>query len=284
MFKLIAPPLLLALFFQGCTSVFLYPDHNTYTTPESYGLNYDEVYFPSEDKTSLHAWHIYPRTESKGLLFVAHGNAQNLSAHFVSWVWLLKAGYEVFIFDYRGYGRSQGESEIEGSIKDTAAALAYVDMHYEKAYFACGQSLGGTMLLNAMQERDNPKIKAVIIDSTFTGFSDIAAEKMNGFFLTWPFQWIPRLSLSDRYDAKDRVSRVNKPLLFLHGSLDKTISPNHSWQLFESAPMPRELWLVKDARHTQALENEAVQKDFLEFLQLEKAYYAPYYSRMRIYE
>lgn len=264
--------------------MFFYPDRTTYRTPEFYGLEYDEVYFDSYDKTRLHAWHIYPHSSSAGLIFVAHGNAQNLSSHFASWIWLVQEGYELFIFDYRGYGKSEGESDLKGSIEDTKAALDYVQEHYKKEYFACGQSLGGTLLLNALSQRENSKIKAVVVDSTFRGFADIASDKMDQVWFTWPFQWIPYLSMSGDYDAMDRVQEIKRPLLFLHGSLDTTVSPNNSWQLFDAALMPRELWIVKNTDHTQAFENKNVRQDFLEFLHTDLNYYDTRYSRMRIYE
>ena len=276
--------LIWALFFQACSSHFFYPDQRTYRTPAYYDLKYKEIEFLSKDKTALHAWHIYPQEASKGLVFVAHGNGQNLSAHFISWVWLVKQGYEVFIFDYREYGKSQGESSIGGSAEDTIAALDYLESSYKKRYVAAGQSLGGTMLLNALKDRDNSQIKAVVIDSTFVGFSDIASEKMSDIWLTWPFQWIPELSLSNDFNAKDRVSDVNKPLLFIHGSLDKTISANHSWQLFELSKVPKELWIVKNAEHIQGLDNKNVQEEFLEFIDKDREFYNKKYSRMKIYE
>lgn len=276
--------LCLALSFQGCSSLFFYPDRIEYSTPVAYGLNYENVYFPSDDNTSLHAWRIYPERDAKGLLFVAHGNAQNLSSHFTSWVWLVKAGYELFIFDYRGYGQSEGSAEISGSVKDTRAALDYLEKNYQGDYFVCGQSLGGTILLNALDKRDNSRIKSVIIDSTFMGFSDIASDKLNAIWLTWPFQWIPYLSLTDKFDAKDKVAGVNKPLLFVHGALDTTISANNSWQLFERSHPPREIWIVKGAGHTQSFSHEYVQREFLQFLHENGQDFNPYYSRMKIYE
>lgn len=276
--------LLTALSFQGCTSLFFYPDDVTYRTPEFYELKYDDVYFNSNDKTRLHAWHIYPKEESKGLIFVAHGNAQNLSSHFTAWIWLIEEGYEIFIFDYRGYGKSEGKIDLKGSIEDTFSALSYLEKSYEKEYFACGQSLGGSLLLNALDGRDNTMVKGVIIDSAFTGFADIVNDKLDSLWLTWPFQWMPYITLSDKYDAKDRVSALGKPLLYLHGSLDAIVSPNYSWQLFELSSMPKEFWIVQDKGHIQALENESAQKDFLEFLQDEKNFYDKNYSRMRIYE
>jgi len=277
--------LLALLLFQGCASHFFYPDQNQYATPKDYGLEYEDVEFTSSDQTTLHAWHIYPpQSLSRGLIFVAHGNAQNLSSHFVSWVWLIKQGYEVFIFDYREYGKSEGKSSIEGSIADTKAALDYLEGQRQEPYIAVGQSLGGTMLLNALSQRDNAQIKAVVIDSTFVGFSDIASAKMNDIWLTWPFQWIPSLTLSGDFDAKDRVAQVHKPLLFIHGSLDKVISPNNSWQLFETTPMPREFWIVKESEHIQGLANENVQKAFLEFLSNADSFYHEDYSSMKIFE
>jgi len=280
--------LVYSLFFQGCSSHFFYPDQVVYRTPQFYNLKYEDIYFESLDETKLHAWHIFPRSAqdkdaSKGLIFIAHGNAQNLSSHFVSWVWLIEKGYELFIFDYREYGKSEGESSIEGSIQDTRAALDYIET-YETPYFAIGQSLGGTMLINALQNRDNSKIKAVVIDSTFTGFKDIAQGKMHAIWLTWPFQWIPNLSLTSNYDAKDRVNKLNKPILYIHGSADITVSPNYSWQLFELTPPPRELWLVKEAKHLQGLNNPYVQKDFLEFLQKPGDSINKHFSKMKIYE
>ena len=277
-------PFIFFILFQGCASHFFQPDQRVYRTPKYYELEYDDVYFDSYDKTPLHAWHIYPRTQSKGLVFVAHGNAQNLSAHFVGWTWLVEAGYEVFIFDYRGYGKSQGESSIKGSVEDTKAALNYVEKTYKKPYVAVGQSLGGTMLLNAVYTRDNKNIKALVIDSTFTGFPGIAKEKMDAIWLTWPFQWIPSLTLTSDYDAKDKIVDVETPLLFIHGSLDNIISVDASWNLFEKSSAPKEMWIVKNAGHIQGLENTIVQEDFLQYLNEGMKHYHPHYTSLKIYK
>jgi len=277
---------LIAVFtlFQGCASHFFQPDKIVYRTPEFYSLKYDDIDFTSKDGTHLNAWYIHANIETpKGLIFVAHGNAQNLSAHFVSWVWLLSEGYDIFMFDYRGYGKSEGSTSIKGSVEDTVSALDYVDEHYKTPYFVCGQSLGGTMLLNALDGRDNSSIKAAIIDSTFIGFADIASDKMSHIWLAWPFQWVPYLSLTSDYDAKDKLD-INLPILFLHGSKDQVISPNASWQLYDFSKSPREFWLVKDSAHIQALDKKEVQEDFMQFLRMGRNYYKPNYSSMRIYD
>jgi hypothetical protein len=66
--------------------------------------------------------------------------------------------------------------------------------------------------------------------------------------------------------------------------LDRIVSPNNSWQLFEDARMPKEFWLVKEAGHIQALENEKVREDFLDFLRKHRGHFNPAYSAMKIYE
>ncbi len=276
--------LVMVLSLQGCSSHFFFPDKLLYRTPDFYHLSYEDVFFDSDDGTSLHGWHIYPKGTSKGMLFVAHGNAQNLSSHFTSWVWLVEEGFELFIFDYRAYGKSQGEIDLQGSVDDTKAALDTVEKRYRGDYVVCGQSLGGTMLLNALEDRDNEHIRAVVIDSTFAGFAEIAQEKMNSIWLTWPFQWIPFLSLEGGYDAIEKIGMVDKPLLLMHGSLDHVISANNSWQLFEASRQPKEFWIVKGAGHIQAFENRNVQKDFLEFMRDIDRFYNPDLSRMKIYE
>lgn len=293
--KILLIPLL--FFIQGCNTLFFYPDKVEYKTPRSYNLKYDDLYFRSFDGTRLHAWRIYAKQakmpnrsdlsffkkDSKGLIFVAHGNAQNLSSHFTAWVWLANKGYEIFIFDYRGYGKSEGEADLEGSIKDTASALVFLESIYDKPYFVCGQSLGGSLLINALHKHDKSRIKAVVLDSTFTGFKDIVNEKMDQTWLTWPFQWIPYLTLSSDFDTKDKISYVNLPLLFLHGSSDRTISAYNSLQLFKLSKPPKWFWLVKNAGHMQVLKNPYVQKDFLTFLQ-NSNFYDSNYSDIRIYK
>jgi len=276
---------IILLFLTGCSSLFFYPDRVVYSTPSEFGFNYETHKINSKDKTQLNAWHIKSNQKSKGLLILAHGNAQNMTAHFKGWTWLVEAGYELFIFDYRAYGKSKGEVSIEGSVDDVNAVLDFVEAHVKRDYFLCGQSLGGTLSLAALKEKSRKRMKALIVDSTFTSFAGIASEKLSYLFLTWPFQWIPYLTLPDEFDAIDNVREVDKPILFLHGSLDITIPANHTWQLFDRSYTPKEFWLVNRAKHIQTFKHIKVREDFLTFLERvsEGSFYHKSYSRMKIY-
>lgn len=274
------------LLFSACSSLFFYPNKHQYALPSDFNVSYTNHTFYSHDSTKLHAWHIKSPIPSKGLLVLAHGNAENLSSHFRSWIWLVKKGYDLFIFDYRAYGKSFGKVDLKGSVEDVSAALDYVEKSFNKEYFLCGQSLGGTLSLAALAKRDTQKIQALILDSTFNSFSGIASEKMRGFFLTWPFSWIPYLTITSDFDASEHIKKIKIPVLFLHGSKDRTVPANHSWQLFDVANKPKEMWVVSGAFHTQAFFNRKLREDFLGFLAKVKAgtYYSTYHSKMKIYD
>lgn len=277
--------LIIVLFLSGCSSLFFYPDRVVYSNPSEFGFKYDTYKIASKDKTLLDAWHVKPSEKSKGLVILAHGNAQNMTAHFKGWTWLIEAGYELFIFDYRAYGKSEGENSIEGSVNDVNAVLDFIDNRFKKSYFVVGQSLGGTLSLAALHQKPRPLVKAMVIDSTFTSFATIASEKMGHFFLTWPFKWIPSLTLPDQFDAIDTVQMIRKPILFLHGSRDVTIPANHSWQLFDLSARPKEFWIVTQAKHIQAFYHVKIRRDFLTFLKRVDAgsFYHKDYTSMKIY-
>jgi fermentation-respiration switch protein FrsA (DUF1100 family) len=282
--KLLVSALLL-LFFSACSGIFFHPDAKVYANPSDFGLSYSRHVIVKKDGSHLDAWHIKPALESKGLMVVAHGNAQNITAHFRAWNWLVASGYEVFIFDYQGYGKSEGEASLDGAVSDVADALNYVEESFKKSYYLCGQSLGGSLSIAAVSQKKRPLLDALIIDATFSSFPGIVSEKLSYFFLTWPFQWIPHLTISDKYDALALVPQLSYPVLFIHGSLDKTISPNHTWQLFDKARKPKEFWIASGAGHIASLQLPQIQKAFLEFLIKVKkgSFYHENYSVMKIF-
>ena len=274
--------LFVLIIFSGCSNMVFHPDSHVYRTPDKYELLYQDIDFTSSDGTMLHGWWLKPQTDSKGLMVVVHGNAQNLSAHFVSWVWLVEAGYELFIFDYRGYGKSEGEEELDKVIEDTTAALHYAREHYEGDLYVSGQSLGGVLLTNALAREPYPRYKLAIIDSCYSDLEEMGKDVLSRSFITWPFQWVSYLVLTDEYNPIDRVGKIDVPMLFIAGSKDAIIPPNNSWQLFDAASRPKEFWLVNTAGHTNAMNNPTIQRDLLEYLKAIPV--EPDYSALKIYD
>lgn len=262
--------------------MLFHPDQHLYRTPIDDAFTYENIYFHSDDGTRLHGWWVKPRGASKGVMVVVHGNAQNLTAHYRGWIWVLDAGYELFIFDYRGYGESEGEPGLVGAIEDTDAALKYVNDRHIGPLYVCGQSLGGVLLSNALATDTYADYRLAIIDSSYSELQEMGRTVLTRSYLTWPFQWVSYLVLRDDHDPLDDVAQIHVPLLFIAGSDDGIIPPNNSWQLFDAASRPREMWLVQGAGHIQALDRPDIQKELLRRMQ-EGLKKSPY-SVMRIYE
>lgn len=117
----IALTLYLALI-PGCGRFFFYPERELRQNPALAAFNPQDVYFTTSDGLRLHAWIIRAK-ENKGTILVLHGNAENLSTHINSVLWLVPNGYNIFMFDYRGFGRSEGSPNIPGLQLDAEAAI-----------------------------------------------------------------------------------------------------------------------------------------------------------------
>jgi hypothetical protein len=254
--KLIVEPLFLlimALNVMGCLdSAFYYPDRVPYDTPTRMGLSFRNVSFASSDGTRLSGWFIpaqgydNPR-DPKGTIIHFHGNAQNMSSHWLFVSWLPQRGFNVFVFDYRGYGESQGRPEPQGIFEDSNSALNYVrslqDVDPERL-IVFGQSLGGTNAIAVVGSGNRAGVKAVAIEATFYSYSSIANDKFFG----------AGLFVNDAYSAEKYITRVAPiPLLLMHGTSDPVIPYAHSIKLFAKAREPKMLITVEGGGHTEAL-------------------------------
>lgn len=266
---------LLAVPFSGCTQLFFHPHSILIDTPERHGVEYQVENFQAADGTSLNAWFLPAKNKdggkAKATVLFLHGNAENISTHFRSVAWLPAEGFNMLALDYRGYGASEGTPSLAGMQLDIDTAmrslLAHKDVDQNRIVIF-GQSLGGALAIYyAAHSAYRANIRAVVIDSAFFDYRLIAKEKLAGFVLTWPFQWLPWLTVDDDYSPAASVAALSPlPLLLLHGDQDVVIPLHHSRQLFERAREPKELWIVPGAGHAQSLGSEAVRNRLIEFL------------------
>jgi fermentation-respiration switch protein FrsA (DUF1100 family) len=241
------------LFLSGCVqSMFYHPDRVRYEAPDALGLRYESVQFKSADGTRLSGWFIpavgrqNPK-EARGTVVHFHGNAQNMSSHWRFVSWLPKQDYNVFVFDYRGYGESEGKPEPKGVFEDSNAALNHVrsrgDVDPERL-FVFGQSLGGTNAIAVVGSGNRAGVKAAAIESTFYSYSSIANDKMTG----------AGLLVGDDYAASKFVATISPiPLLLIHGTADAVIPHAHSQRLLADAREPKRLIDVPGADHLEPM-------------------------------
>ena len=263
---------LLLFSLSSCTALFFQPQSQHVLTPERLGLEYEDIYFNSIDGLTLHGWYLPAPASARGTVLFLHGNGENISTHIAGIYWLPSRGYNVFIFDYRGYGRSEGIPDVEGALADVESALqtlvARTDIDSDRIV-VLGQSLGGALAISAVAQSPlRNHVRAVISDSAFSSYRTIIREKMSDFFLTWPFQWVPWLTMDDKYSPVDTTPMLSPiPLLILHSEQDPIIPVHHATRLYESAREPKELWILPAGAHIEALTHKANQEKLVNYLE-----------------
>lgn len=252
------PLLLMVALLQGCAGLFFFPEREHRLDPADHDIVYEDVWFTTEDDVRLHGWWLPAAGEADGTVLFLHGNAQNVSTHIAAVHWLPDQGLNVFLPDYRGFGKSEGRPDFAGVHRDAEAALQTVlerdDVDPDRL-IVFGQSLGASVAITLVGERGHAAaVRGLVADSPFSSYRGIAREKFAGFWLTWPFQAPLSRTISDRFDPIDRVHRIAPiPLLLLAGDEDRIVPPHHAQRLFEAAGDPVELRRASPAGHTQAL-------------------------------
>lgn len=258
----------------GCSSVFFYPDQVTYITPDRLNLEYEDVFVDTPDGETLHGWWLPATSEPKGTVYFLHGNAQNISSHIMNVAWLPEKRYNVFLIDYRGYGRSTGAPDIEGTLHDAEAGLRWLTDQPDvknQPLFLLGQSLGGalgTALASEWVKREEqPPLDGVILDGTFSGFRAIAREKLGDFWLTWPLQIPLSWTITEEYEAYERIGGISPvPMMVIHSVRDGIIPFHHGERLYEAAAEPK-TFLQTDTPHASTFVIPGYQEEVLEFME-----------------
>ena len=177
-----------------------------------------------------------------------------MSERFKKWTWVLDEGYDLFIYDFRGYGRSFGEVDMFGFVDDVSAAIAYSHgLDETLPMVVVGQSMGGSLVIDAVAKQEYPYVKLLVIDSTMEGFAKAANDLIKKHFLLWPLIWVPDAITPVGVDAIDFVEQTNRATLFMVGLEDSIIEPEHSVNLYLKAKEPKALWIVEDAEHVECI-------------------------------
>ncbi len=243
--------------------------------PERLGVHPQEKSIEVEKGIVIHGWYFSSthgaRQKAKGLIIFFHGNAQNLTSHYANLVWILKNGYDFFIWDYRGYGKSNGEPTPQNTVQDgiqIIKTLAQEDPQLPLIIF--GQSLGGAIAMSAVIRLQHQiPIAAVVIDSSFASYKAAARSVLSQRWITWLFQPLTYIVLSDTYAPNGYIQEISPtPLLVMHGNLDQIIDYKLGMDIFKQAKEPKEFWTIENGQHIDSFWNhgKSYQEKFLKYL------------------
>jgi fermentation-respiration switch protein FrsA (DUF1100 family) len=217
-----------------------FPERELTTTPAQVGLKYENVYFTANDGVELHGWWIPNEAETTMVWF--HGNAGNISHRLDNLIRLHdRLKVNVFIFDYRGYGQSQGSPSEEGIYADAEAALDFVQSRGTRRLVLFGRSLGAAV---AVEMATRHRVHAVILESPFTSVSGMARR-------AYPFlpAGLTTKIVRSRFNSISKIDRVDSPVLILHGDRDDIVPMDEGRELFEAANDPKQFYTIDGAGH-----------------------------------
>lgn len=218
------------------TKMVFIPSNSIEITPAEIGLEYEDIFFVTEDSVRLNGWFIPAKSEKAVLLF-CHGNGGNISHRLESFQLFNRLGLSIFIFDYRGYGKSGGSPTEEGTYLDARAAWNYIVREKGIAkdkIVILGRSLGGAVAAHLARE---VKPQALVVESAFTSVGDLGAE-------LYPFFPV-RLLSRFKYATVKYVSKISCPILIVHSPEDDIIPYHHGQKIYEAAHEPKQFLKIK---------------------------------------
>lgn len=207
------------------------PAHEITCTPAELGLDFENVNFESEDGMQLSGWYI-PAADTRLTVLFCHGNGGNIMHRLDSVSIFNNLGANCFIFDYRGYGQSQGRPTEQGTYLDAMAAYKWLTEAKNisaDGIIIFGRSLGGSI---AAQLAANVKAAGLVLESTFTSYIDMGKK----YYPYLPVGWFAKY----RYDTVEYLKDVRCPVMVIHSGEDELVPFEFGRQLYEAANEPKE--------------------------------------------
>lgn len=250
--------LILALMFIFQNRLLFMPLSGIIQTPESAGLFAEDIWIETADGVLIHGWY-FPHEESEWIVVLSHGNAGNISGRIAIAETLLKSGAAVLMYDYRGYGKSEGRPSESGFYKDIDAVIRYLsdEREYPKQKIVMyGRSIGAAVAAYAAANHD---LGGVVLDSAFINLKRMVRE-------VYPF--VPAFLAKYDFPTDEYLLQLNGiPVMIMHSPGDEIIGFHHGEYLFELAPEPKRFIQLRGGHNDNFfLSRDVIEQSWTDFL------------------
>lgn len=256
---------ILVVVLNGCGGLFYQPSRQVFTDPARLHARWQNLSIPRPGGGSLSAALIEAADSSsrRGLMIQFHGNAQNMTAHWLSLHWATQRGWKVLVWDYSGYGASSGHPSRRQIAKDADAFLAWVSDSILPTQTGpvvlVGQSLGSAILMRSFPAwKDRDKVRLMVSEGGFPSYRAIARDIVSRHWLTWiAYPFVPLL-ISDELSPEPLIPKIAPtPLLIVSCGEDQVVPPPMQSQIHDLAPGSM-FWRVEGCRHIGAMRADSI--------------------------
>jgi pimeloyl-ACP methyl ester carboxylesterase len=229
------------------------PQREISQTPADHHLTFDNLYLPVSSNNGggierMHCWWIPTDHPKDRYLIYLHGSAYNMGANVDHARRFKDLGFSVLLISYRGYGQSEGNFPTEAQVyADAEAAWDFLVKQRgikPGVIFIYGHSLGGAVAINLAVS--HPEARALIVEAAFTSIADMG--RRNKLYRLLPIDLITH----QRFDSINKINRLKMPVLILHGTEDRVVPFEMSRRLYEQAPSPKRLKLIRGGGHNNS--------------------------------
>jgi fermentation-respiration switch protein FrsA (DUF1100 family) len=219
-------------------------------SPQEFGLAYEEVFFRTSDNVEINGWFL-PAKDAHYTVLFCHGNAGNISHRLEKLKFFHDLTCNVFIFDYRGYGRSRGRPSEKGLYQDVKGAYDYLlsQKITPEKIVGYSESIGGAVIIDLASKQ---KLGGLIIDSAFTNSEDMVK-------LIYPF--LPYWVFSSRWDSLNKIKSVTAPKLIIHSINDEIVPYKLGVKLYDFAPQPKEFLQIRGGHNSCFFESKDILRE-----------------------
>ncbi|MBI3308397.1 MAG: alpha/beta fold hydrolase [Candidatus Melainabacteria bacterium] len=224
-----------------------FPKKKLYSTPLDFNLKYDDVNISLDNGNNIYGWYIYASKPTSKTIIYLHGSKGNLSTYLSEVAKIHEVGTNILVFDYRGFGKSQGMETIKHSIEDALTMYDYLIRTKNikpEDITLFGFSFGGAVALELALKRP---VSSIILESTFSDLCRISIRKCSCIVAPLVSK---RLLESDK-----NIKRINVPIIISYAGKDQVIPITHSKKLFDNANSPKYLYEIVGAEHQNISEH-----------------------------